>query len=50
MLTLCMVHSQIVSTNCAPLLSSKYERQRIRHSRHDRSRTNKIRTRRNICE
>ncbi|XP_011498540.1 PREDICTED: putative homeodomain transcription factor [Ceratosolen solmsi marchali] len=50
MLTLCMVHSQIVSTNCAPLISKKYERQRIRHSRHGRSRANKTRTRRNIFD
>ncbi|XP_008216637.1 putative homeodomain transcription factor [Nasonia vitripennis] len=48
MLILCLVHSQIVSTNSGPILSIKYDRQRIRRSRQDRSRLNKTRARRNI--
>lgn len=47
MLILCMIHSQIVSTNSGPIMSSKYERQRIRRSRQGRSRLSK-RTRRSV--
>ncbi|KAJ8676448.1 hypothetical protein QAD02_012235 [Eretmocerus hayati] len=46
MLILCVVHTQIVSTNSGPLLSSKYDSNRNRRSRHGRSRPNKIRSRR----
>ncbi|XP_058810861.1 protein phtf isoform X2 [Phymastichus coffea] len=49
MLTLSMVHSQIVSTNSGPMISNSYERQRIRRARHGRARLNK-RIRRNIRE
>lgn len=48
MLILCLVHSQIVSTNSGPILDIKYDRQRIRRSRQDRSRLNKTRARRII--
>ncbi|XP_014218418.1 putative homeodomain transcription factor isoform X2 [Copidosoma floridanum] len=50
MLILCMVHSQIVSTNSGPIMSHKYDKQRTRRSRHSRSSLSKPRTRKNMRE
>ncbi|XP_051160656.1 protein phtf [Leptopilina boulardi] len=47
MLTLCIVHSQIVSTHSGPSLS-KNDNQRSRRSRNGRGRFNKSRVRRNL--
>lgn len=41
MLTLSMVHSQIVSTNSGPIISNNFERQRNRRARQGRARLNK---------
>lgn len=47
MFILCTVHSQIVSTNSGPTLSTSINRSRVRRSRHERSRSGKLRSRRN---
>ncbi|KAK0078152.1 hypothetical protein PV326_009546 [Microctonus aethiopoides] len=47
MFILCTVHSQIVSTNSGPTLSTSINRSRARRSRHERSRSGKLRSRRN---
>ncbi|XP_011300541.1 putative homeodomain transcription factor [Fopius arisanus] len=46
MFVLCTVHSQIVSTNSGPTIVNGHNRSRIRRSRHERSRSGKLRTRR----
>lgn len=49
MLTLCIVHSHIVSTHSGPAVTDGQSRQRIiRRSRHARSRIGKSRTRQNL--
>ncbi|XP_031841863.1 putative homeodomain transcription factor isoform X2 [Nomia melanderi] len=49
MLTLCIVHSHIVSTHSGPIMTNGHSKQRvIRRSRHSRCRLGKSRTRHNL--
>ncbi|XP_033216559.1 putative homeodomain transcription factor [Belonocnema kinseyi] len=48
MLTLCIVHSQIVSTHSGPSLTNGENKHRSRRSRHGRNRFSKTRVRRNL--
>ena len=48
MLTLCIVHSQIVSTHSGPSLTNQQDKHRSRRSRHGRIRFSKTRVRRNL--
>lgn len=45
MFLLCTVHSQIVSTNSGPTISTGINRSRARRSRHERTRPGKLRPR-----
>ncbi|XP_043268658.1 protein phtf isoform X2 [Venturia canescens] len=48
MFVLCLVHSQIVSTNSSSAAPTSRKTSRMRRSRHERCRSGKLRTRRNL--